>query len=123
MSEMSHLEKALGYDRQRMAEFAAIPLWDGTAGAEREPSDWSGLAEYSAGAVDGDPVNHPTHYTDVIPDIEVIDITEHLNFNRGNVVKYLLRAGAKGGPGDEVQDLRKAAWYLNREISRMGRVL
>lgn len=65
-----------------------------------------------------DPVNHPEHYTR-FGKAEVIDITEKLNFNRGNVVKYVTRAGAKAG-SDEKEDLRKAEWYLQREIARMG---
>lgn len=62
-----------------------------------------------------DPIN-PGHYRRF--PVEVIDITEHLNFNRGNAVKYLARAGEKPG-ADELEDLRKAAWYVNREIARI----
>lgn len=65
-----------------------------------------------------DNVNHPKHYTR-FKGVEVIDITEQLNFNRGNVVKYVTRAGAKVG-SDEKEDLRKAEWYLRREIKRLG---
>ncbi len=65
-----------------------------------------------------DNVNHPEHYTR-FKSVEVIDITEQLNFNRGNVVKYVTRAGAKAG-SDEKEDLRKAEWYLQREIARLG---
>lgn len=63
-----------------------------------------------------DPVNHPSHYT-AYP-VEVIHLTEHLNFCRGNAVKYVARAGLKN-PDTEVQDLEKAVWYLNREIQRL----
>jgi hypothetical protein len=63
-----------------------------------------------------DPVNHPLHYTDHPSGIECIRITEHLNFCIGNAIKYLWRAGRKGDP---VQDLRKAVWYIEREISRL----
>ena len=64
-----------------------------------------------------DPVNHPSHYTD--GRIEVIDFIEdkHLNFHLGNTVKYVARAGKKD-PSKAVQDLEKARWYLDREISR-----
>lgn len=66
-----------------------------------------------------DPVNHPSHYADGWSNgAEVIDITEHLNFNRGNAVKYVARAGRKN-PDTELEDLRKAAWYLSREIARL----
>ena len=65
-----------------------------------------------------DIVNHPSHYTD--GKIEVIDFIEqkNLNFHRGNAVKYIARAGKKD-PAKEVEDLRKAVWYLNREITRL----
>jgi hypothetical protein len=66
-----------------------------------------------------DAVNHPSHYADGWSNgAEVIDITENLNFNRGNAVKYLARAGAKD-PARELEDLRKAAWYVKREIDRL----
>jgi hypothetical protein len=61
-----------------------------------------------------DPVNHPSHYTDVVPGVECIDVTEHFSFLRGNAIKYLWRAGAKG---DLRQDLEKARWYIDREIA------
>ncbi|MCT6776124.1 DUF3310 domain-containing protein [Streptomyces sp. CS7] len=64
-----------------------------------------------------DEVNHPAHYTWLPHGVEVIDITELLNFNVGNVVKYALRAGHK--TEDPITDLRKAAWYINREIERL----
>lgn len=68
-----------------------------------------------------DNVNHPTHY--VSGKIEVIDFIEDkgLGFNLGNVVKYIARAGKKTSAGKSVdakalEDLKKAAWYLQREI-------
>ena len=65
-----------------------------------------------------DNVNHPSHYTD--GKIEVIDFIEDkkLNFHRGNAVKYIARAGKKN-PANEIEDLKKAAWYINREIERL----
>lgn len=62
-----------------------------------------------------DPVNHPPHYQS--GGLEVIDVIEgfKLNFHLGNVVKYVLRAEHKNAP---VEDLKKAAWYLQREIER-----
>lgn len=59
-----------------------------------------------------DPVEHPPHYLQY--PIEVIEITERLSFCLGNVVKYVLRCDMKGG----IEDLRKAQWYLDREIKR-----
>ena len=63
-----------------------------------------------------DPIN-PAHYKKSPSGIEVIEITRHLSFNLGNVVKYVLRAGHK--TPDPIEDLRKAAWYLNDEIKRL----
>jgi len=65
-----------------------------------------------------DMVNHPPHY--VSPSgIECIDVVEHLSFCRGNAIKYLWRAGQKG---DAIEDLRKAIFYVNREISRLEKM-
>jgi len=63
---------------------------------------------------DVDPVNHPPHYK--TGGIETIDFIEakDLNYRLGNVIKYVSRAGKKAS--DPVQDLEKAAWYLQREI-------
>lgn len=65
-----------------------------------------------------DIINHPDHYT--AGGIEVIDFIEAkgLNYHRGNAVKYIAWAGKKN-PEKEAEDLRKAAWYLNREIDRI----
>jgi hypothetical protein len=63
-------------------------------------------------------VNHPAHYH--ADTIEVIDAiwAWKLNFNRGNCVKYLSRAGLKD-PARELEDLEKALWYLTDEIKRL----
>lgn len=63
-----------------------------------------------------DPVNHPPHYLAHPSGIECITVTEHFNFNLGNAIKYIWRSGEKG---QEVQDLEKALWYLQRELSRL----
>lgn len=65
-----------------------------------------------------DPVNHPSHYK-MANGIEVIQLTEQLNFCRGNAVKYICRAGKKNRDS-EIEDLLKARWYINREIERLG---
>lgn len=65
-----------------------------------------------------DAVNHPPHYNSHPSGVETIVLTEHMNFCLGNVLKYTLRAPYKG---NELQDLRKARWYLDREISRLER--
>lgn len=62
-----------------------------------------------------DPVNHPAHYEAHPSGVECIEITEHMNFCLGNAVKYIWRADHKG---NAVEDLRKAAWYIQREIER-----
>jgi hypothetical protein len=62
-----------------------------------------------------DAVNHPKHYTQHPSGIECIQITEHMTFCLGNALKYVWRAGLKG---DEIEDLRKAVWYIEREITR-----
>lgn len=68
---------------------------------------------------EADPVNHPPHY--VLNGIEVIDAIEAwgLGFCLGNTVKYVARAGKKN-PATTVEDLKKARWYLDREIARLG---
>lgn len=62
-----------------------------------------------------DLVNHPPHYTSHPSGVECIDVVEHMGFNLGNAIKYIWRADLKG---DAVEDLKKAAWYVNREISK-----
>jgi hypothetical protein len=67
-----------------------------------------------------DQVNHPPHYNQHPSGVECIQITEHLNFCIGNAVKYLWRAGLKGGSvEDTVRDLEKSRWYITREIERI----
>lgn len=64
-----------------------------------------------------DPVNHPTHYSGHPSGVECISVVEHFNFNRGNAIKYIWRAEHKG---NEIQDLQKAGWYIEREIKRLS---
>lgn len=66
-------------------------------------------------AVMNDPVNHPKHYTDHPSGIECIQITEHMGFNLGNALKYIWRCDLKL---DAVEDLKKAKWYIEREITK-----
>ena len=61
---------------------------------------------------------NPAHYQGFSNGAQVIDITENLNFNRGNAVKYLARAGAKD-PAKEIEDVKKAIWYAQRELVRL----
>ncbi|NBX51579.1 DUF3310 domain-containing protein [bacterium] len=64
-----------------------------------------------------DNVNHPRHYTEHPSGVECIQITEHMGFNLGNAVKYIWRADLKG---NQIEDLKKAVWYINREIQRIN---
>lgn len=74
-----------------------------------------------------DPVNHPYHYTWLkeLCGIEPIEITRYLDFNKGNAIKYILRAGRKIADNShtkgEIQDLKKAIFYLNDEIEMIKR--
>ena len=72
-----------------------------------------------------DQVNHPKYYTSDPSGIECIDITRHRNFNIGNAIKYLWRAGLKEDKDrklidKQIEDLNKAVWYLVDEIHRLG---
>jgi len=62
-----------------------------------------------------DPVNHPPHYKAHLSGVECIQITEHMGFCLGNAVKYIWRADLKN---DAIEDLEKAAWYIQREITK-----
>lgn len=63
-----------------------------------------------------DNINHPTHYqANGLEAIQIIDAFFTNNFNLGNVFKYISRAGKKG---DYIEDLKKAAFYLNHEIEQ-----
>ncbi len=73
-----------------------------------------------------DKVNHPNHYTWLknLCGIEVIDITRHLDFDTGNAIKYLLRAGRKLEDGysnkdKTIEDLKKAIFYINDKIKQL----
>ena len=83
------------------------------------PTTWG--VEIADKGTQPDSVNHPNHYNS--GRIEVIDFIEDkgLGFHLGNAVKYISRAGRKD-PARTVEDLRKAAWYLNRQIERLERV-
>lgn len=61
-------------------------------------------------------VNHPEHYNEHPSGVECIQVVEHMNFNLGNAVKYIWRASLKG---KLIEDLKKARWYLDREIQRL----
>ena len=102
------------------------------------PESWDGRGEGGFGSSDAtwnetrplpvanehDSVNHPSHYCGFSNGAEVIDISENLSFNLGNVVKYCSRSGKKHEEGMDdrdkaIEDLEKARYYLDREISRL----
>lgn len=75
-----------------------------------------------------DKVNHPHHYCSHPSGYECIDITEHYDFCVGNAIKYLWRAGLKSEDGysnieKEVEDLKKATWYINRKIKYLENII
>ena len=87
---------------------------------EREPIPFGGWMQHSDDTVTEmkakhDPVNHPRHYTTHPSGVECIQITEHMGFNLGNAMKYIWRADEKN---NAVEDLRKAVWYVQREIAK-----
>jgi len=65
-----------------------------------------------------DPVNHPSHYTSHPSGVECIDITKHMDFLTGNVIKYIWRSGLKSTTS-ELEDLKKAQFYLNAKIAML----
>lgn len=83
---------------------------------ERQPSVWKFTRPEAANA-EPDNVNHPGHYNSHPSGVEVIRITEHMNFCLGNAIKYILRCEHKG---NAIEDLKKARWYIDREIKRRG---
>lgn len=68
-----------------------------------------------SGVEDDINVNHPRHYTQHPSGVECIQVTEHMNFCLGNAMKYIWRADLKA---DAIEDLKKAEWYIRREIAR-----
>ena len=73
-----------------------------------------------------DKVNSPSHYSYLkkLCGIEVIDITRHMDFDLGNAIKYILRAGHKTEEGYDdkaktIEDLKKAIFYINDKISQI----
>ncbi len=72
-----------------------------------------------------DNINHPSHYTSHPSGIECIDIADHHDFCIGNAIKYLWRAGLKSEDGiskkeKQIEDLKKAIWYIKREIKHLS---
>ena len=81
---------------------------------------------FSLAVTPTDNVNHPIHYSYLkeLCGIEVIDITRHMDFDLGNVIKYVLRQGLKSEEGmsnkeKAIEDLKKARWYLDDKIKML----
>lgn len=117
---------ACGPHEGRSGIVTDAPTGDGTVQVDLGPGfvwlEPSALAPLSSGLSPNDPINHPAHYTSSAAKcsacghrIECIDVTEHMGFTLGNAIKYLWRAGLKGSA---VEDLKKAIWYIDREIKR-----
>lgn len=75
-----------------------------------------------------DPVNHPAHYTSHPSGVECIDIAKWYDFCIGNTIKYIWRAGLKRSSSlsdkeKELEDLKKARWYLDKEIQEKEKEL
>jgi len=66
---------------------------------------------------ENDNVKNPKHYNSHPSGIECIEVTRHMNFNLGNAIKYIWRAGLKSE--NAIEDLKKAIWYLEDEVKRM----
>ena len=97
---------------QSARQFNNLP--DGMTATEAEEI----VADVNQAIAQHDTVNHPAHYT--AGGIETIDFIEAkgLGYHLGNVVKYITRADHKG---DRLENLKKAQWYLNREIEKSGK--
>jgi hypothetical protein len=69
--------------------------------------------------MENDLVNNPKHYKSHPSGVECIEITQHHDFCIGNAIKYLWRAGLKNSD-NEIQDLKKAIWYINNKIKLLN---
>lgn len=96
-------------------------------GAQRKPGlgdeVWNKyLDEPEADQSTEDVVNHPSHYTSHRSGIECLSITRCLPFSLGNAIKYLWRAGLKGGKEKQLEDWKKALFYLRDHQQNFGKV-
>lgn len=87
-------------------------------GRQAPPSQQLSATLSNGGSKIGETVNHPPHYNAHPSGVECIEIVEHMCFNLGNAIKYIWRADEKG---NAIEDLEKARWYLDREITRRQR--
>ena len=115
--------RMLGLDKKRSDEILNAVQQVGTSDSAKTFYEEANpvIARYTEDNFAGtnpikDNINHPTHYKSHPSGIECIEIVRHMNFNRGNAIKYIWRAGQKQ---DELHDLGKAIWYLKDEIERI----
>ena len=108
--KLSELAYEIGKGRNRKADWKTLHI-------STSDNSIEGAMEKELPVTMHDPVNHPAHYK--VGGIETIDFIEakRLNYKMGNAVKYITRADHKG---NRKQDLEKALWYLNRELSAMS---
>lgn len=90
-------------------------LWNRIERKNKRSEDKTSEEDMSDFSDKPDMINHPPHYTGHPSGVEAISITEHMNYCLGNAMKYIWRADLKG---TDLDDLEKAIWYLNRELSR-----
>ena len=109
MLEASHKPNAESMRPTHFPSGVKIDMADVTLEASR------GKSKSRINKPKADMVNHPPHYTSHPSGVECIQITEHMGFNLGNALKYLWRADLKH---DAIEDLEKAVWYINRELTK-----
>lgn len=80
--------------------------------------EWVDCKDEEYGYEDWNPVDKPKHYTEHPSGIECIQVTEHMGFNLGNAIKYIWRCDLKL---DAIEDLKKAKWYIDREIDKRAK--
>lgn len=86
-----------------------------TAASENDKAIYEFQVSYAQEKAKNDAVNNLKHYTNHPSGIECIQVTEHMGFNLGNAMKYIWRCDLKK---DAIEDLKKARWYLDREINK-----
>jgi len=102
-----------------MSHYDDEMLFNAAKSAELQQKSAGSIApEMIKSVMPNDPVNHPKHYTNHPSGIECIEITEHMSFNLGNALKYIWRCDLKK---DAIEDLKKAKFYIEREIALRGK--
>ena len=112
-------EEIIAYNRRESnrcgrSESDPVSLWNNS----KENNNYSASIDGPGEPIDVEMVDHPTHYGGEDNPYEAIKVIEEwgLGFNLGNAIKYISRAGKKL---DTLEDLEKANWYINREITKL----